>query len=33
VPSGEFARHVLEIMLAAMESARSGRTIELQTSF
>ncbi len=31
--SGEQARHVLEIMLAAIESARAGRALELRTSF
>ncbi len=33
IPSGELARHVLEIILAAMESARSGRAVELRTRF
>ncbi len=31
--SAEHARHTLEIMLMAIESARSGRAIELQTTF
>jgi predicted dehydrogenase len=31
--SAEHARHTLEIMLMALESARSGRAIELRTSF
>lgn len=33
VLSGEHARHVLEIMLKADESARTGRALELQTTF
>ena len=33
VLSGEHARHTLEIMLKAQESARTGRTLELETSF
>ena len=33
VLSGEHARHTLEIMLKAQESARTGRTVELETSF
>jgi predicted dehydrogenase len=31
--SAEHARHALEIMIMALESARTGRTIELQTTF
>ena len=31
--SAEHARHALEIMLKAQESARTGRTLELETSF
>lgn len=31
--SGELARHILEIMEAALESARSGRVVELTTRF
>lgn len=33
VLSGEHARHTLEVMLKAQESARTGRTLELETSF
>ena len=33
VLSGEHARHALEIMLKALESARTGRAIDLTTSF
>jgi len=33
IPSGRHARHVLELMIAAQESARQGRTIDLATSF
>jgi predicted dehydrogenase len=33
VPSGEHATHVLEIILAAQEAARSGKTVELATTF
>jgi predicted dehydrogenase len=33
VLSAEHARHALEIMLASQESARSGRAIELRTTF
>lgn len=33
VPSGEHARHVLEIMNKCMEAARTGRTQELTTTF
>ena len=31
--SAEHARHALEIMLKAIESARSGRALELRTTF
>ena len=31
--SAEHARHVLEIMLAAPQAARAGRTLDLQTTF
>jgi predicted dehydrogenase len=33
VPSGEHATHVLEIILAAQEEARSGETVELASTF
>lgn len=33
VPTGEHARHVLEIIEKGYEAARSGRTLELNTSF
>jgi predicted dehydrogenase len=33
LPSGELARHILEIMNAAVESSQSGRVVELMTSF
>jgi predicted dehydrogenase len=33
VPSGEHATHVLEIILAAEHAARTGRTVELTTTF
>jgi predicted dehydrogenase len=33
VLSAEHARHALEIMLKAIESARSGQTLELTTTF
>ncbi len=33
VPSAEHARHALEIMLKAVESARSGRALDLETTF
>ncbi len=31
--SAEHARHALEIMIKAIESARTGRAIDLETSF
>ena len=33
VPSGEIARHVLEIMVRAAEAARTGQTQSLETTF
>jgi predicted dehydrogenase len=33
IPSGEHARHVVEIMNKAIEAARTGRTQELKTIF
>lgn len=33
VVSGEHAVHVLEIMLKALQSAREGRSLELETTF
>jgi predicted dehydrogenase len=33
VISGEHAVHVLEIMLKALQSAREGRALELETTF
>jgi len=33
IVSGEHALHVLEIMLKAIQSAREGRALELDTSF
>jgi predicted dehydrogenase len=33
VPSAEHARHALEIMLKSIESARSGKVLDLETTF
>jgi predicted dehydrogenase len=33
IPSGEHARHVLEIMEKAMVAARTGETQQLETTF
>jgi predicted dehydrogenase len=33
VPTGEHARHVLDIIETGYEAARTGRTLELQTTF
>jgi predicted dehydrogenase len=33
IASGRHARHVLEVILAAQQSAREGRVIEVATTF